>query len=237
MQVLCCGSGTRWECGCATLHWHNSRRVKSRLPSGRYLWISALDEYGTKPKLILCSRIRKLSSKKRAYFDTIRISFWRVKSTATPVLHMAAITEKPVATVSSSRWCHSMRQTSSVWWPVFVLYCVLNLISYRDRKTWRCWTVFSQADTQVNIYYCGNYHLTSRHYQLWRSDCPAPSNKRETAGACHGNLTTPRSFVWARFMATIHLKFIGFNAIEFLQSENMFVLTEALRYNKHSVQV
>ena len=33
-------------------------------------------------------------------------------------------------------------------------------------------------------------------------------------------------------MATIHLKFIGFNTIKFLQSENIFVLTEALRYPK-----
>ena len=30
----------------------------------------------------------------------------------------------------------------------------------------------------------------------------------------------------------IHLKFIGFNAIKFLQSENIFVLTEALQYHK-----
>ena len=33
-------------------------------------------------------------------------------------------------------------------------------------------------------------------------------------------------------MTTIDLKFIGFNAIKFLQSENIFVLTEALRYHK-----
>ena len=33
-------------------------------------------------------------------------------------------------------------------------------------------------------------------------------------------------------MATIHLKFIGFNTIKFLQFENIFVLTEALRYHK-----
>ena len=33
-------------------------------------------------------------------------------------------------------------------------------------------------------------------------------------------------------MATIHFKFIGFNTIKFLQSENIFVLTEALRYHK-----
>ena len=34
------------------------------------------------------------------------------------------------------------------------------------------------------------------------------------------------------FVATIHLKFIGFNTIKFLQSENIFVLAEALRYYK-----
>ena len=31
----------------------------------------------------------------------------------------------------------------------------------------------------------------------------------------------------------IHLKFFGFNAIQFPQSENTFVLTEALRYHKY----
>ena len=36
----------------------------------------------------------------------------------------------------------------------------------------------------------------------------------------------------AHFVAMIHLEFIGFNAIKFLQSENIFVLTEALRYHK-----
>ena len=36
----------------------------------------------------------------------------------------------------------------------------------------------------------------------------------------------------AHFVATIHFKFIGFNGIKFLQSKNIFVLTEALRYHK-----
>ena len=34
-------------------------------------------------------------------------------------------------------------------------------------------------------------------------------------------------------MAPIQLKFIGFNAIENLQSEKTFVLTKAVRYHKH----
>ena len=51
---------------------------------------------------------------------------------------------------------------------------------------------FSQADTRgrhVNIYYCGN--ISFGHgwriaiVSLWRPGCPAPSNKREAAGACH----------------------------------------------------
>ena len=37
----------------------------------------------------------------------------------------------------------------------------------------------------------------------------------------------------AHFVAMIHLKLIGFIAIEFQQSENTFVLSEALRYHKH----
>ena len=36
----------------------------------------------------------------------------------------------------------------------------------------------------------------------------------------------------AHFVAAIHLKFIGFNAVKFLQSENILVLAEALRYHK-----
>ena len=36
----------------------------------------------------------------------------------------------------------------------------------------------------------------------------------------------------AHFVATIHLKFIGFNAIKLLQSKNIFVLTEALQYHQ-----
>ena len=71
--------------------------------------------------------------------------------------------------------------------------------------------------------------MTYRHYQFMTSGCPAPSNKREAAGACHGNLTI--SFE-AHFVATIHLKFIGFNTIKFLQPENIFVLAKALRYHK-----
>ena len=66
------------------------------------------------------------------------------------------------------------------------------------------------------------YHLTSHHCQLWRPGCPAPSNKHEAAVS-----------FGAHCVATIHLKFIGFNAVEFLQSENTFVLKEALRYHKH----
>ena len=36
----------------------------------------------------------------------------------------------------------------------------------------------------------------------------------------------------AHFVATIHLAFIGFNVINFLKSENIFVLTETLWYHK-----
>ena len=75
---------------------------------------------------------------------------------------------------------------------------------------------FSQGDTRgchVNIYHCGN--ISFGH----------GSNKREATGACNDSLTH-------FFVATIHRKFIGFDAIKFLQSENIFVLTEALRYHK-----
>ena len=98
---------------------------------------------------------------------------------------------------------------------------------------------FSQGDTRgrhvgLNIYHCGN--IAFGHgwriviVSFWHPSCPAPSNKREAADACHGNLTTLHGFAWGAFCG--HDSFIGFNAIKFLQSENIFVLTEALRYHK-----
>ena len=98
---------------------------------------------------------------------------------------------------------------------------------------------FSPWDTRgrhVNNYYFGN--ISFGHgwriaiVSLWRPGCPAPSNKREAAGACHDNLRLCAVSLEAHFVATIHLKFIGFNTIKLLQSENIFVLTEALRYHK-----
>ena len=52
----------------ATLHWHDSRALNAGFPCGWFLQISTLDGYGTKPKLTLCSRIRKLSSKNTGIF-------------------------------------------------------------------------------------------------------------------------------------------------------------------------
>ena len=46
------------------------------------------------------------------------------------------------------------------------------------------------------------YHLGTGRIaivSLWRPGCPAPSNKREAAGACHGNLTTLRGFACGAF--------------------------------------
>ena len=60
-----------------------------------------------------------------------------------------------------------------------------------------------------------------------------PSSLKQTQGSgClswQPNDSAPfrlRRILWPRF------KFIGFNVIKFLQSENIFVLTEALRYHK-----
>ena len=61
-------------------------------PSGRNLEI---DGYGIKHKHSLCSRIRQLSCKNAAIFWCINIVahilYWRVKSTATPMLCIAAV--------------------------------------------------------------------------------------------------------------------------------------------------
>ena len=120
----------------------------------------SLDGYGTKPKLTLCSRIRKLSSKNTGIFRYNPLSIKAV----IPYILLACQNhchtgvaygrhKKSVATASRSRWRHSMRQTSSVWGPVFVLYCVLNFVSHRDRYSWRCWTVFHKETLGASCKY------------------------------------------------------------------------------------
>ena len=52
-------------------------------------------------------------------------------------------------------------------------------------------------------------------------------------GTCRGHLTTLHGLIWAHIVLTINLTFVGFNAIELLQSENTFVWNKALRYHKH----
>ena len=125
------------------------RRSQLSNPSDLPCLNSTLAGYGTKPKLTLYSRIRKLSSKNAGIFRYNPLSI----KAAIPYTLLACQNhrhsgvaygrhKKSVATASRSRWRHSMRQTSSVWGPVFVLYCVLNFISHRDKWSWRCWTVF-----------------------------------------------------------------------------------------------
>ena len=102
---------------------------------------------------------------------------------------------------------------------------------------------FSQGDTRgrhVNIYYCGN--ISFGHG--WRIAIVNLSSVYDVLAA-RLSQTNARQRVpvmatlrlcavshKAHFVATIHLKFIGFNEIKFLRSENIFVLTEALRYHK-----
>ena len=89
-----------------------------------------------KPKLTLCSRIRKLSSKNTGIFRYNPLSIKGV----IPYILLACQNhrhsgvaygrrKKSVATASRSRWRHSMRQTSSVWGQVFVLYCFWILLA------------------------------------------------------------------------------------------------------------
>ena len=120
----------------ATLHWHDSRALNASFPRGTFLWISTLDGNGTNPKLTLSSRIRKLSSKNTGIFRYNPLSIKGV----IPYILLACQNhrhsgvaygrrKKSVATASRSRWRHSMRQTSSVWGPVFVLYCFWILLA------------------------------------------------------------------------------------------------------------
>ena len=84
------------------------------------------------------------------------------------------------------------------------------------------------ADTRgrhVNIYYSVTYHLTWRHCQLWRPGCPAPSNKHEAAGACHGNLTILHGFTWGAFCSH--------NSFEVLMQSDFYNLKTYLYWQKH----
>ena len=186
--------------------------MNASFPCGRFLWISTIDGYGTKPKLTLCSRIRKLSSKNTGIFRYNPLSIKGV----IPYILLACQNhrhsgvaygrrEKSVATASRSRWRHSMRQTSSVWGPVFVLCCFWILLA-TGIGVLVVLDSFSQADTRghhANIYYCGD--ISFGHgwriaiVSLCRPGCPAPSNKREAVGVCHGNLTTLHGFAWGAF--------------------------------------
>ena len=55
----------------------------------------------------------------------------------------------------------------------------------------------------------------------------------QTKGEAVGYDNLRTLYVGAHFVVTIDLKIIGFNAIELLSSENIFLLTKVLRYHKH----
>ena len=117
------------------------------------LWTIFVNKYAwwirDNPKLTLCSRISKLSSKNKGIF---RYNLFSIKTVIPYILLACQIQrhsgvasgrhKKSVATASRTRWRHSMCQTPSVWEPVFALYCVLNFIRHWDRQSWRCWTIF-----------------------------------------------------------------------------------------------
>ena len=82
----------------------------------------------------------------------------------------------------------------------------------------------------VNIYHDGNISFRARMMSR------LPGSLKQTWGS--GCLSwQPNDSIWFRLgrilWPWIHLNFISFNAVEFLQSENTFVMTVALRYGKH----
>ena len=91
---------------------------KAGFPVDDFFKISTLAGYGTKPKLTLYSRMRKLSSKNAGIFRYNPLSI----KAAIPYTLLACQNhrhsgvaygryKKSVATASRSRWRHSMRQT------------------------------------------------------------------------------------------------------------------------------
>ena len=115
------------------------------------------------------------------------------------------------------------------------LYCIVSWILSAFRKCSSDSVKKVLRECYVNTYGCGNISFGRRwsHTFLSYDAPPAASNKREAVGVCHGNLTTLHGFVGAHFVVTINIKFIGLNAIKLLQSENTFVLTKILWYQKH----
>ena len=92
---------------------------------------------------------------------------------------------------------------------------------------------FSQADTQVNIHYCGNLLFDVVPLSVMTSRLPGSLKQMRGSGCLSWQSNDCIVSFGAHFVATIHLKLIGFNAIEFLQSKNTCALTEALRHHKH----
>ena len=91
----------------------------------------------------------------------------------------------------------------------------------------------------VNTYYCGKISFGHRwHRAIVSYDVPAPSNKWQAVGVCHGNLMTLQGFGGAHavVMITSKLKIIGFNAIVLPHSENIAYLRWPKHYDIHSIR-
>ena len=76
--------------------------------------------------------------------------------------------------------------------------------------------------------------MTYHHRQLWW-----PNSLKQTRDSrclsCHSNDSA--RFRWAQVFVTINLKFIGFNVIEHVQTENIFVLTNHYDFTNISVKI
>ena len=121
------------------------------------------------PKLALCSRIRKLSSKNMGIFRCNLLSikavipqifYWRVKSTATTELHMAVVRSQLLRPHSRTdivicTKCHPSGDRC--------FYCNASCISLAIGIGSPVHVEqFSQVETQgrhVKIYYCGNLYI------------------------------------------------------------------------------
>ena len=209
-RVICRNS--RGDCPFVALHSTDLTVGGSEggFSCGRFLYISTLDGYGTKPKPSLCSRIRKLSSKNRGIFRYNPLSIKAV----IPYILLACQNHR------HSGVAYGRRKKSVATARADVIVCAKHHQS-GDRSLYciAFWIVLAtrigspdgvgqfftriHPGRHVNIYHCGS--ISFGHgwriaiVSLWRPGCPAPSNKREVVGVCHGNLATMHGFAWGAF--------------------------------------
>ena len=113
-------------------------------------------------------------------------------------------------------WCYNffilfktkLKNGTLETWPVFLLLCVRNFISLSTTRIGSregvelFFTSRHSGDVKYLFIIVVTYHLGTHviaPLSVMMSWLPAPSNKREAAGACHGNLIDSTLFRWGAF--------------------------------------